>query len=383
MPPKTNDKLSELRKRASAMMNRPPGAQPAEQPVAEALDPATTAEPAAAAEPTAPAVGLSAHFGIAALDQVVGGRSIQQLALNTIAPDYRPEARQPRLLPPIAELLEQGRLNPLYANLVVALRELGQSLQQRQIQPIVVYPGTSEALPEVRYLILVGHRRWSAAQLVGMEQLEAVIVEPPDPVDRVRVQYAENEDRADFSDMERVWALQQMKRALGEAPWELVEERFQMSRGRRQELLRLAIFNAEQQEQIARLRLRETQLRPLHRAARSGELQASHVDAVLIQLGRLVLPAAGASVETRPPLDGPTIARIVARAKRAASTAPQPATPQWVSALQDQLDRVDKQVTRARARFDELTEPDAAQLRARLESSACRLQEALQLLEHE
>jgi ParB/RepB/Spo0J family partition protein len=377
MPPKTNDKLSELRKRASAMMNRPTEAQPTERSEAETLD-AT-----AAVAPDTAAVGLSAHFGIAALDQVVDGRSIQRLALNTIAPDYRPEARQPRLLPPIAELLEQGRLNPLYANLVVALRELGQSLQQRQIQPIVVYPGTSEALPDVRYLILVGHRRWSAAQLVGMEQLDAVIVEPPDAVDRVRVQYAENEDRADFSDMERVWALQQMKRALGDAPWELVEERFQMSRGRRQELLRLAIFNAEQQEQIARLRLRETQLRPLHTAARSGELQPSHVDAVLAQLGRLVLPAAGAPAETRPPLDGPTIARIVVRARRAASTAPPPPTPQWASALQDQLDRVDKQVTRARARFGELSEPDAVQLRARLESSARRIQEALQLLERE
>jgi ParB/RepB/Spo0J family partition protein len=377
MAPKTNDKMRELRERASAMMNRPAAAPPTPAPAPEETAPFPTEDPSAAAP------GLNAHFGIAALDQVAEGRSIQQLPLTVIAPDMRPEFRQPRLLPPLSELFDQGRPNLVYADLVASLLDLGRSLQERQIQPIIVYPGTAEGLPEVRYLILVGHRRWTAAYLVGMTELDAVVVDPPDPVDRVRVQYAENEDRADFSDMERVWALQQMKHALGDAPWEQVEERFQMSRGRRQELLRLATFTSEQQVVIARLRLRETQLRPLHAAARVGDLQPAQIDAVLGQLGRLMSSSATEDGETRPALDGPTIARVVARAKRTMGLAQQQPTPKWALALRDQLDRVDKQVTRTRARFGELSEADAAQLRTQLESTARRLQDAVQLLDRD
>lgn len=371
MPPKPNDKMRELRERAAAMMSRPAAPPPAEPP------PADVQEPAA---PAAPALALSAHFGIAALDQVAADRAVQRLPIAAVAPEVRPEARQPRLLPPPEELVVQGRPSPAYVDLAASLIELGRSLQERQIQPIVVYPSTSEGFPEARYLILVGHRRWTAAQLVGLDALDAVVVDPPTPADRVRVQYAENEDRADFSDMERVWALQQMKQALGDAPWEAVEERFQMSRGRRQELLRLSNFTPEQQRQIARLRLRETQLRPLHAAVRAGELQPAHVDGVLAQLGRLLAPAAGETGETRPLLDGPTVARVVAKAKRAASTAPRRPTPQWATALQEQLDRLDKQVTRTRARFGELNEADAEQLRGQLGSTIRRLQESLQQL---
>ncbi|MEI7768782.1 MAG: ParB/RepB/Spo0J family partition protein [Chloroflexales bacterium] len=361
MPAKSNDKMRELRERAVAMINRSPATPP----------PAT-------AQADDPAPGLSAHFGITALDQVASGHRVQRLALAAITPEVRPEARQARLLPPPDELIVHGRPNPNYADLVAALLDLGRSIQARQIQPIVVYPGASDAAPTACYLILVGHRRWTAAQLIGMTEIDAVIVDPPSPSDRVRIQYAENEDRADFSDMERVWALQQMKLALGDAPWDAVEERFQMSRGRRQELLRLATFTAAQQIQIARLRLRETQLRPLHAAARAGELQPAHVDAVISQLDRLVRPAEGTAEGTRPLLDGPTIARVVARAKRSASTLPPRLTPQWVKALQGQLDRLDNQVTRTRARLSELSDADAALLRAHLESTARRLQEVIQ-----
>ena len=46
----------------------------------------------------------------------------------------------------------------------------------------------------------------------------------------MRIQYTENEDREEFSDMERAWALQQMKQALIDAPWEEVEARILSSR---------------------------------------------------------------------------------------------------------------------------------------------------------
>jgi hypothetical protein len=60
--------------------------------------------------------------------------------------------RQPRLLPPPEELLAQGEPAPAYCELVAELLALGQSLHERQIQPIIVYPGVSAVYPAARYL---------------------------------------------------------------------------------------------------------------------------------------------------------------------------------------------------------------------------------------
>lgn len=193
MPAKTADRIQAMRERAAAL---------APQPSAVAAD-----EVPAPAPDTAVAA-VSAHFG-AALDPLVRNRTVQQIPIGHIAPDARPEMRQPRLLPPPEELIEHGQPVPAYRELVVELLTLGQSLKDQQIQPIVVYPGTSTAYPAARYLILVGQRRWTAAHLVNIETLDAVVVDPPTPAERVRIQYAENEDREEFSDMERAWALLQ------------------------------------------------------------------------------------------------------------------------------------------------------------------------------
>jgi ParB/RepB/Spo0J family partition protein len=262
---------------------------------------------------------------------------------------------------------------PAYRELVAELLTLGQSLKERQIQPIVVYPGTSEAYPATRYLILVGQRRWTAAHLVGMQALDAIVVEPPAPADRVRIQYAENEDREEFSDMERAWALLQMKQAMGEAPWEDVEVRLQMSRARRQQLLRLTAFTPTQQQQVARLRLHETQIRSLHSGVRNDVLTPAHVDAVLYRLSQIateraaaLATAAAENAPGGPPprragIDGPTIARLVARAQRtgsplAAVTAPP--MPRWLPPLHEQLVRANQGVQRAIGRVETLGPAD-------------------------
>jgi ParB/RepB/Spo0J family partition protein len=361
------DKMKALRERASAMMARP-----------APLDPDHPLPFGAASEPGLARPELQAHFGIAALEQVAGGREVRRVPVGHIAPDTRSAARQPRLLPLPEELLVGELPVPGYESMVGALRELGRSLQERQVQPIVVYEGRSERYPAVEYLILVGHRRWTAACLVGLSEIDAVVVDPPTQVERVRLQYAENEDRADFSDMERVWALQQMKQALNDAPWEAVEERFQMSRGRRQELLRLAAFTPQQQQQIAQLRLRETQLRSLHAALRNGELSSAQADQVLSQLMKLARPDAVLEGKRIEALDGPTIARVVARAKRAAAV-PQ-LTPQWVPALRNQLDKLEKGIGRARRRVEDLNDADASQLAAQLATVQLQIAEALEAL---
>jgi ParB/RepB/Spo0J family partition protein len=368
--------MKSLRQRAEAMVSRPPDAAPsADDQPAEPTRPDETAPAPEQAAPPAPENGLGAHFGIEALDRATAGQAVQRIAVRSISPDVRPDMRQPRLLPLPEALLHAGEPAPGYAEVVAALRELGHSLREQQIQPLVVYPGHSDAYPEARYLILVGHRRWTAARLVGLAELEAVVVEPPTPAERLRLQYAENEERADFSDMERAWAITQMKHMLDDAPWEQVEERIQMSRGRRQELLRLLAFNTAQQEQCARLRLRETQLRPLHSAIRAGDLDNVQVDAILARLAALSQQKHGQQPDQQTAaLDGPTIARLVAQARRRSSAQPQ-TTPRWLPSLLEQCERTTRGMQRAQKRLDELNEADATTLRERAQALRARLDE--------
>ncbi len=357
MPPKTADRIKAMQERAAA------------------LTPQTSAPPvddAPAQDSGAAVAAVSMHFG-AALESLVRNRAIQAIPVGHIAPDTRPEMRQPRLLPPPDDLIEQGQPLPAYRELVAELLSLGRSLQERQIQPIVVYPGASEIYPAARYLILVGQRRWTAAHLVGMETLDAIVVAPPSPAERVRIQYVENEDREEFSDMERAWALLQMRRAMNEAPWEEVEARFQMSRARRQQILRLTAFTPAQQQQIARLRLQETQIRSLHTGVRNEELAPAQVDAILYRLSQiateraaaLAATAAGSTISGPPSrrlgIDGPTIGRLVAWAQRSGSPLSSTAavsTPRWLPPLHEQLVRTNQGVQRAIGRAEILGPAD-------------------------
>lgn len=350
--PKMNDRIKAMQERAAAL------AQP---PVAPAL-----AEPS---KPEDTVAAVSAHFG-AALDQIVAQREVQSIPVGHVAPDLRPEMRQSRLLPTPDALIEHGQPVPAYRDLVTELLTLGQSLKEHQIQPIVVYPGQSEQYPSARYLILVGQRRWTAATLVGLPSIDAIVVDPPTLIDRIRIQYAENEEREEFSDMERAWTLLQMKQALHDSAWEDVENRLQISRARRQQLLRLTAFTAAQQEQIARLRLQETQIRTLHTAVRNGDLSLAHSDAILFRVSQIADERAAAQSEQPSPgrrtgIDGPTIARLVARAQRTAlpsvAVSAQP-TPRWLQPYREQLVRTSQSTQRAAAKIEQLGPSDTSML---------------------
>lgn len=370
MTQKSNDRLQAIRERAAALKRRP----------AEHVQPEPPAEGVLAAADS-DEVALSAHFGIAALDAAASGRTMQRLAVGAIAPDLRPEARQARLLPLPDELTVDGVPASAQRVLVAELVELGQSLQERQIQPIIVYPGTSAHYPAAHYLILIGHRRWTAAWLVGLGELDAIVVEPPDPIERVQLQYAENEERADFTDMERAWALQQMKQVLGDAPWEIVETRFRMSSSRRHELTRLLAFTAEQQKTVARLRLRENQLVPLHQAIRAGDLSTEHVDRVLTQIESKAYysldPVGG---RTSRGIDGATIARIVAQTKRDTGSTPA-RVPQWLPALHTKVTATSKELKRLQLRFAELGDVDRAGLQKELDTLQRTIERSLEMLD--
>jgi ParB/RepB/Spo0J family partition protein len=340
----------------------------------DSAETAQAAGAAAADDSDAIAAATARFYG--SVEQLIQNRTVQRIQIGHIAPDLRPDMRQPRLLPLPEDLLVNSEPAPDYRDLVADLRALGQSIKERQIQPIVVYPGTCSIYPAARYLILIGHRRWTGAHLVGLDTLDAIVVDPPTHDERVCLQYIENDEREDFSDMERAWALQQLRQALGDgATWEDVEARLRMSNARRNQLTRLLAFKPSQQITVARLHLQETQVRPLHAALRNGSLIHDQVDAILQRLSEIAVgraetqateAARDAATGAGPPphragIDGPTVARLVARAQRATtSTLAEAAapTPRWLPLLLEQITRTNQGVQRAMGRAEMLGPAD-------------------------
>lgn len=315
-------------------------------------------------QPRAPAAAdteaARAHFmGASVIESLTQGRSVQSLPIAQIAPELRPHLRQPRLLPLPEELRPGGVWNEEERALIDELLTLGASMRERQIQPIVVHAGASERYPAAQYLIVVGHRRWTAAQLVDLPTIDAIVIDPPSPEDLVAIQFSENEDRAEFCDMERAWALERMRLVLPDAPWETIEGRFRVSESRRKQLMRLTAFTPEQQRAVARLRASEFQLRPLHTALREGSLSAAQAERVFAQLLARAAPAPPPSPGDRAaagpaaiPLDQATVSRLVARSQKA-SAAPSP-RPRWLAPLQQSMQQTRAGLERAAPRVGDL-----------------------------
>ena len=183
-------------------------------------------------------------------------------------------------------------------------------------------------------------------------------------------------------------ALAPRRSRLGDtAPWEAVEEQFRISRSRRHELTRLLAFTPSQQQQIALLRLQETQIRTLHSAIRAGELMTTLVDDILERLTEIAVERATAPAQNEPGgtvtegalprrngIDALTVARLVARARRAAPEAAKEASPRWLPPLRDLLVHASKGLGRARDRVTVLNDEDADVLMAELAQLAERLE---------
>lgn len=334
-----------------------------------------------------------AHFvGATVLEQLTNGRTVQAIPVEQIAPELREELRQPRLLPLPEALRQDGSWNEAYRQVIDELLALGRSLQERQIQPIVIYPGTSETYPVAQYLIAAGHRRWTAAVLSGMPTIDAVVIEPPTPVDLVDIQYTENEDRADFSDMERAWALARMKQVLHDAPWEVVEQRFRLSEGRRKQLMRLLAFTPTQQQMVARMRAPETQLRPLHAALREGTLTTDQADHIFQKLLARTAPQQQEAVKpgtdgedvsspAPPALDGRTVTQLLTRVQRAAVPTQPTLRPKWLDPLQASLAQARKGLQRLPQRAEELDDTLAMELQGELDQLLTTMKSALEALQ--
>jgi ParB family chromosome partitioning protein len=360
--------------------------------------PPVPAEPSAeAADAPDREAQARSHFLGPQLGTLVSDRAIEAIPLPQITPELRPGLRQPRMVPLPDQLVVNGETPPEYIELVAELRDLGESLRERQIQPIVVYPGTSEDFPTVRYLILVGQRRWTAAQLVGMSTIDAIVVEPPAPLDRIALQFAENETREDFSDIERAWTLQQLREAMGgeQVGVPEVAARLNLKRSRAYQLLRMLAFPPEQQQTIALLRLQERQLLPLIDAYHQAQVTPEGTGTVLQRLQQIAAERSlgshqladqetTRSVEAprRSGIDAATVARLVARVAqdttlgRAASS-----DPRWYSVLLNDVESVARKLRRAADRVDELGPDKAAELRGRIQELQRQTQQLADQLE--
>ena len=307
------------------------------------------------------------------------GFPLLQLSTTVIAPD----PQQLRRLPHPAELvrLASGG-DQAAAHVVAGLQELGQSMRDHgQIQPVIVYAHTDPAERTITHRLLNGHRRWSAAVLLGLPTVSAVQVPPPSEVTRLLHQFEENERREGFSDMERAWALIAMKEALqaeagGEVPWEVLEDQLQLSTSRRQDLLRLLRFSAEGQALIVRYGWSEWTLRPLHMAVSKGDILPDDALVLLRELAQTadVTAAAVSSLvakyrkEQHPslsalPLDAPAIASVAISSKDVASVSQRMVRlRQNIEQLRGRIASVQDSVVRDRWRAE------AELLRASLES---------------
>ena len=141
-------------------------------------------------------------MGDAAADVVIGGApATNGAAVADVGAVYReidpatidPNPRQPR------QVFDEEAL----AELVHSIREFG------LMQPIVVraVPGTSPAAP--RYQLVMGERRWRAAQQAGLATIPAIVRETADD-SMLRDALLENIHRAQLNPLEEAAAYQQL-----------------------------------------------------------------------------------------------------------------------------------------------------------------------------
>jgi ParB family transcriptional regulator, chromosome partitioning protein len=154
--------------------------------------------------PTGPADGEAVvpghRMGDAAADVVLGGAPVQDAA--DVGAVYReidpsaidPNPRQPR------QVFDEEAL----AELVHSIREFG------LMQPIVVRaaPATAPGAPP-RYQLVMGERRWRAAQQAGLATIPAIVRETADD-SMLRDALLENIHRAQLNPLEEAAAYQQL-----------------------------------------------------------------------------------------------------------------------------------------------------------------------------
>jgi ParB family chromosome partitioning protein len=144
------------------------------------------------------------------------------------------------------DLLQRGRYQPRTHMDKAALEELAASIKaQGVLQPIVVRP-----LPDGRYEIIAGERRWRAAQLAGLDSVPAVVRRIPDEA-AIAIALIENIQRENLNPIEEASALQRLLDEFG-MTHQQVAEAVGRSRAAVTNLLRLLTLNPEVREMLER-----------------------------------------------------------------------------------------------------------------------------------
>jgi len=156
--------------------------------------------------------------------QPVDGSTFAELPLDTITPN----PKQPRMV------FDEEAM----AELVDSIREVG------MLQPVVVRP-----LGNDRYELVMGERRWRAAQLAGQEAVPAIIRQTPDD-NLLRDALLENLHRAQLNALEEAAAYSQMLEDFGCTQEEL-SSRIKRSRSQISNTIRLLRLPPTVQRRIA------------------------------------------------------------------------------------------------------------------------------------
>ncbi len=148
--------------------------------------------------PTGPADG-GPRMGDAAADAVFGGGPVDVDNVGAIYREIEPSAIEPNPRQP-RQVFDEEAL----AELVHSIREFG------LMQPIVVraIPETAPGAP-IRYQLVMGERRWRAAQEAGLATIPAIVRETADD-NLLRDALLENIHRAQLNPLEEAAAYQQL-----------------------------------------------------------------------------------------------------------------------------------------------------------------------------
>lgn len=154
-------------------------------------------------------------------------------------------------------LIEASPLNPRKRFDEGALQELAESIAaQGVLQPIVVRPvGHGQ---DCRYSIVMGERRWRAAQLAGLETMPAMVHPELTDAEHVEMALVENLQRQDMDPLETAEGLRALQQAKGYTQQQLAE-RVGIGRSTVANALRLLELPERVQE-----RIRAKELTPAH-----------------------------------------------------------------------------------------------------------------------
>ena len=148
--------------------------------------------------PTGPADG-GPRLGDAAADVVIGGAPLDVDSVGAVYREIDPSAIEPNPRQP-RQVFDEEAL----AELVHSIREFG------LMQPIVVraVPGAAPGAP-IRYQLVMGERRWRAAQEAGLATIPAIVRETAED-NLLRDALLENIHRVQLNPLEEAAAYQQL-----------------------------------------------------------------------------------------------------------------------------------------------------------------------------